>query len=314
MPLPSPIQRVLIVSNSASGRGMGAGIIARATTTLQRAGVTTRVLPVDRADRVGFQARFRQELLHADALVLAGGDGTVHYSLPVIADTAASTPIYHLPLGTENLFARQFGMTRDADQLLRALRVNHTMPIDMGLLHSADEPTPTPFVLMCSIGPDAGVIRRLHAARTGNINHLSYIRPIVGEILSPSLPELSVEADGVSIVDHQRGTLLVANSAQYAMRMNPAPDARVDDGLLDVVFFPATSGPAAALWMARARVGAHLDHPALIATRAKSVRIHAEPGACIHQLDGELGGRSHCASELNITIQPAALRVLLPGD
>ena len=53
------------------------------------------------------------------ALIVVGGDGTVHATLPFLARTGL--PVYHAPLGTENLFARQFGMSRDP-QRVRARR------------------------------------------------------------------------------------------------------------------------------------------------------------------------------------------------
>lgn len=301
--------RVLIISNAHSGRGHATRVVARAVHELLRAGISPQLLPVDRADPAAFSARFRESLAHANALILAGGDGTVHYSLPVVAGT--NVPVYHLPLGTENLFSREFATTSDPRHLLRAVQTNRSQLIDLGSATSDTASPPTPFALMCSIGPDAGVIRRLHASRTGAISHLHYLRPTLDELRQPSLPSLTIEADGCTLVRTTPGMAVIANSRHYGARFNPAADAKVDDGLLDVVFFPAQSGPAALLWMLRALAGVHTTHPACVISRARTIRVSSDR-PLPHQLDGELGHRQ--TTTLRFDVHPATLRILLPSD
>ncbi|HEX2837876.1 MAG TPA: diacylglycerol kinase family protein [Phycisphaerales bacterium] len=299
---------VLVISNADSGRGNASGVVARAMHEMLVSRVSPRLLQVDRADPTAFMRRFREAVPRSDVLVVAGGDGTLHHALPVV--TGTQVPVYHLPLGTENLFAREFDSCRDPRRLLRAVLSRQSRAVDVGLA-AVDGGSATPFALMASIGPDAGVIRRLHAARTGAITHLSYIQPIWEELLEPSLPAMTIEADGRVLVSNTRGMLIIANSRQYGGRLDPARDAKVDDGLLDVVFFPATTGPAAGLWMLRSLVGVHATHPSAITTRARRVAVRSG-SPMVHQMDGELGTRP--AHQLEFAVQPRALRVLLPGD
>lgn len=305
-----PLRRILIVSNALSGRGQGVRVVAAAVAHLRREGFLVHELPVDRADPAAFRARFRAALAHADALVLAGGDGTVHHALPVAA--SAGVPVFHMPLGTENLFSRECGSCCDLHRLARTLRRGESRLVDMGSVTGGDVDAPTHFALMCSIGPDAGVIRRLHATRRGAITHLSYLRPTWDELLDPALPLLTVEADGKVLVRRTRGMLIIANSRHYGGRLNPACDARADDGLLDLVFFPADTGPGAALWMARSLLGAHTTHPAAVCARARAVKVETADGNLPHQMDGELG--HHQTSQLTIAVAPRSLRVLTPAD
>ncbi len=299
---------VLVILNAHSGRGNASDAVARAMHEMLGSRASPRLLPVDRADPTAFMRRFREAIPRSDVLVVAGGDGTLHHSLPVVVGT--QVPVYHIPLGTENLFAREFDCCRDPRRLLRAVLNRQSRAVDVGLA-ATDGGPPTPFALMASVGPDAGVIRRLHASRTGAITHLSYIQPIWQELLEPSLPAMTIEADGRVLVSNTRGMLIVANSRQYGGRLDPARDAKVDDGLLDVVFFPATSGPAAGLWMLRSFVGVHATHPAAVTARARRIVVSSST-PMVHQMDGELGTRP--AHQLEFTVQPRALRVLLPGD
>src|SRR5678815_1398252 len=112
---------------------------------------------------------------------------------------------------------------------------SQVLDVDVGVVTIAG--TEVPFVLMCSLGPDASVMRRLDEARRGPISHLSYIRPILAELRDPCLPRVTIEVDGKRVVDGQTGMVVIANSRQYAIRIDPAYKASMTDGLLDMVFF-----------------------------------------------------------------------------
>ena len=246
-------------------------------------------------------------------LVIAGGDGTLHHTLPAVINTGV--PIYHLAMGTENLFARQFRMDRTPRTLDRTIKSWRTLDIDVATLTlgGSTPANPHPFVLMCSIGPDASVIRRLDAARRGPISHLSYLKPIAAELLSPSLPRLTIEADGRRVVEDTPGMAVIANSRQYAMRIDPAMNASMTDGLLDIVFFPATNRYSLAGWVLKSRLRRHLGKP-LTYEHARCVRVVSDLSSSpAYQLDGECGRHSFEKHlHLDFEVRPKALCVLTP--
>lgn len=262
-------------------------------------------------------------LRHSDALVIAGGDGTVHRAARDAIN--AAVPIYHIPCGNENLFARQFGMDRKIHTLLRALAAPRVVRIDAATVEDANAPAdghvPPLSLLMCSVGPDAGVIQRLTALRTRAIGHFAYIEPIVRECVRPSFPPLTVDLDGRRILENARGTLIVANSRQYALRIDPARRADMSDGLLDVVFLPGRGALSALLWAIRCRWRRDIDRCGALYLTGTDVRIQSpEPGP--YQIDGDSPG--WCGADrdtlspgsrplsLHIALLPAALPVLTP--
>jgi diacylglycerol kinase (ATP) len=282
--------RVLLLTNTSSGSGRA----ARASQSLARAlaGAGHDPLLTDpRADDLAAALRA------ADAVVVLGGDGTVHHALPLLA--RVNVPLYHCPLGTENLFARQFRMSASPAAILTALHapVSH---IDLG------ECNGRPFAIMLSVGPDAGVIHRLTRARTGPISHASYVRPVLAEAIRPTLGPLHVDVDHTPFVTGQRGLLVLANTRQYALRLDPAPRARADDARLDVVFFPASSSLRVALGLCLARLRLHIRAGLARAASAQHITIRA-PGLPV-QADGE--ALPFDASNLSISTRPGALRVL----
>lgn len=284
---------------------------------LAQAGSRAMLLETRREPPEASAARLRAALEGIDLLIVAGGDGTLHYALPAVV--GSGVPVYHVAMGTENLFARQFRMDARPQTLERAINAWRVLDVDVGSLELAGEgaaPSPAlhPFVLMCSIGPDAGVIRRLDAARRGPITHFSYVRPIAMEILTPSLPRLTIEADGKRLVDNLPGMAVIANSRQYAMRIDPARNASMTDGLLDVVFFPASHGLRLAAWVVRSRLGRHIIPPLVYAT-ARSVRVtgDAAAGPPAYQIDGECGRHTFPQGfALSLGVRERSLRVLAP--
>jgi len=101
--------------------------------------------------------------------------------------------------------------------------------------------------------------------------------------------------------------VIVANGRHVAGGMLIAPDASVDDGLLDVVLIPKRSVPELALLAAQIAVGAHLSNDAIIFRRASKLTVNSKPGMWFN-VDGELVGNEPARFE----ILPRALRFIAP--
>ncbi|MGH7132079.1 MAG: diacylglycerol/lipid kinase family protein [Phycisphaerales bacterium] len=297
--------RLLLLSNPRSGSRRGPRLAATFAEHLARAG-----FELDAAD---VRSSWVERLAGAAALLVAGGDGSVLHALDAACRT--SVPIYHIPSGNENLFAREFGHTRDPIRAAAALRQMRTVAVDLGRVTAADGWT-SPFSMMCSFGPDASVVHRLEAARPAGGGHLVYARPIVAELLSPAIPRLRVEVDGKELVGNERGVLIVANGRQYAVGINPARDASMTDGLVDVVFLPARGRFDTLAWAARCRTRADLTSAGAFLSKGREVVVEPTEGLAHAQLEGEVV-RSEVAPGRPLTIRcdPGVLRVVqMPSE
>jgi diacylglycerol kinase (ATP) len=246
----------------------------------------------------------------ADLLVVLGGDGAVRMAAP--AAVRAGKPIYHLPQGTENLFAREFGMDRSPETLLRAIERRTVRKADIGVANGRT------FLLMASIGFDAEVVHDLAGKRGRSISHWSYVPPILRQLRNWRPPRLEIEVDGERLPIDQPGFVVIANSAQYGWRLNPCAQATIDDGLLDVGFFPTRTRFGMALWAMRCRMGRQGTHSKLVQKSGKAVRIRSDQ-ALRYQLDGDPPGEDKTPGpseggrfRLDIEIQPGCLSVLVP--
>jgi diacylglycerol kinase family enzyme len=313
--------KIVLLANHKSGRGLGPERSRQLVGSLRGDGHEVIELAVGESHQ-----RLAAELAGAGALLLAGGDGTVHKTLD--DSLAAGVPVYHVPCGNENLFAREFGMKCDAELLRRAVADGKTTRVDVGVAQElGDHAGPAQhFLLMCGIGPDAGVVERLTALRTKAVGHAAYIEPVLREILSPRLPRLIVEVDGRRVVDGRRGSLIIANSRHYGFRLDPAERASMTDGRLDVVFLPCGTSLGALWWCLRLRLGWRRRGRGY--WEGSDISVHALDEA-VYQLDGDaprwrlagspeqkrrthLPGGSEDGLRLRITVRPAALPVLVP--
>jgi len=274
--------RVAILYNPRAGKGRGAAFVPKVALALSGAGHESREVDVTTA-----AGEVPALLEWAQAVVIVGGDGTLHHTLPALVRTPR--PVYHAAMGTENLFAREFGHVPDAKRVAAAVSRGETRTIDIASLAvPGGKAPPTLFAIMASVGPDASIIHRLSGARSGPIRHASYVRPFLRELVSPRVPVVSVSIDGRVIVDGRSGMVVVANMRQYALRLDPAPSADPADGLLDVVFIPGRSLPAIVLVLGAWRLGGRSE---VIAARGRSVELGTSGDACL-QLDGEGGAQA----------------------
>lgn len=290
--------------NPLSGKGKAAALAQSVADAAWRAGHGVELLPT----RPGHPLT-KAEIQGIEVLAVAGGDGTIHWTLDALRDADAA--VYHVPCGTENLFAREFGTTAQPAHFVEALAQGRMVRVDLGACNGEL------FSLMCSFGPDAGVIHRLCDSRTGPITTASYLRPVLAELIDPRIPKLSVWSGGQEMVSRQRGLLVVGNSRHYAWGLNPARNADVDDGLLDFAFFPADTVADVLVWAAK--LGATWDrrrarHRALphgaIQFQSSAARVESHDGACLCQMDGEQKKIAQSGGSFEFHSLRGSLRVL----
>jgi diacylglycerol kinase (ATP) len=307
---PPPAElRVLLAFNPRSGRGRGvraAELFASALDGREVRGQRVRVQKV----AVGPGVDLGPALADSHVLAIAGGDGSVHHT--ALAAIASAVPIYHIPCGNENLLAREFRMDAQPETLARALERWTVRRVDVADF-SAGEARGS-FLLMCSLGPDASIIRRLAAVRTRAVGHWAYLRPMLSELARPCYARVSVRVDGERIVDHEPGIVLVANSRQYALRIDPAARASISDGLLDVVFLPCSSRARVVAWGVRARLRRHQRHADVLYRQGKQIEISTESTPVPFQLDGECPAAEEgmLRGSMSMHIRPGVLQVLMP--
>lgn len=290
-------RRIAILYNPISGAGRAARLAEDLVSALAAQGFEPRSIPTRREPAAAW---LPAGLEGADAVVVVGGDGAVRLAAGAVAD--ADLPLYHAPAGTENLFARSFGMEASGAALVAALRRGESFAID--LAHCNEEC----FTLMASVGFDADVVHRLAARRTGAITHWSYLPAILHGVSTWRAPRIGLAVDGAAETDLGRGILVVGNMPSYGFGLHPVRQAEASDGLLDATFLPCTGGWGAVAWMVRCWLSGR-SIPGARCYRGPAMTVRTEPPGR-WQLDGDAAGRPEGEAEVRITLGPRRLRLL----
>jgi diacylglycerol kinase family enzyme len=268
--------RVLVLFNPIAGAGRARSASAALAAQLEGAGHIPALLE----SRRGADSTWLQEALEAptDLVVVVGGDGAVRLACDAVARKCI--PLWQSPLGTENLFARQWGMRRGAKSLLAAMDRWRVSTCDVALANGE------PFMLMASMGFDAEVVHDLASRRRGGISHLSYLAPILRTVATFELQHLEVHVDGVRLDGGGTGFVVIANARQYALRVDPVPHAEPADELLDVSWFPARSIVGVSAWSIGCRLRRQHRNGRLRRGRGREVLVECH-SRFRYQLDGD---------------------------
>jgi diacylglycerol kinase (ATP) len=183
----------------------------------------------------------------ADAIVIFGGDGTIHHHLRTLVELGV--PLMVVPCGSGNDFARALGLQSPHDSLaawqkfasgggnVRTIDLGVIQPLpktDSALIKSMNDQAHY-FCCAAGVGLDAEITRRANALPRWIRAHGGYGLAAPHEFLRFQPFPMKVCSNGGG-PGQFRPTLLaaVANTSTYGGGMKIAPQAKLDDGKLDI--------------------------------------------------------------------------------
>jgi YegS/Rv2252/BmrU family lipid kinase len=233
----------------------------------------------------------------AELVVACGGDGTVNEVLQGVAGTAARLGVW--PTGTANVLADELGLPYRLEAVAAALAAGRTRRFSVG--RAADRY----FIVMAGIGLDAAVVHRVNPTTKHVLGEGAYWLASFRQLAAWPPARFVVEAAGRT----EPATLaVVANAAGYGGGLHFAPDARMDDDLLDLCLIDSTDRLFLLRCMAAAFRGAHLGLPGVTYFRAPRL-VARGPAEVEVQVDGEPAG----ALPMEFECVPDAVSVVLPA-
>jgi diacylglycerol kinase (ATP) len=295
--LPEESRRVIISANPHAGARQRNDLIDRLVNELIAYGCDAQV--TTDADELTELAEAWTASGDLRAVVAAGGDGTAAF---VANRVPHQTPLALLPLGTENLLSKYLETTSDPVKLAETIALGSAVSLDAG---QAGERL---FLLMCGVGFDADVVRRVHAERKGHISHLAYAKPIFEAIRNYQYPEVHVTCRDAAgeLQELNARWVFVVNVPRYAGGLAISPDAEADDGLLNVCTFREGSFLNGLIYLSGVLFGQHQNWDDCGTMRASEVRI-TSTAEVPYQLDGDPGG----VLPVEIKILPHRLSLLV---
>ena len=224
-----------------------------------------------------------------DGLIAAGGDGTLFevlnglYSHP----KSARIPLGLLPIGTGNAFARDLGLKpaawSDAIDLLQRQR---TREVDVGFVKSADKS----FYFLNIVGMGFTVDAGKTAQKLKFFGNTAYTLATLWQVLKLKSYPLVADLDGRELRSDNI-FITISNTRFTGTHFLIAPDASIDDGLLDVTILENLHRHRLLRLFPTIYDGRHVQYKEISTHKVAKINIHS-PTAMLLGPDGELTGRS----------------------
>ena len=235
-------------------------------------------------------------------MIAAGGDGTLNEVINGVAPHAERVQVGLVPLGTGNDFARMLDLPASIDECIEVLRAGHARPTDLVRVTSDR----VRYFINVSAGGFSGTVNeKMTPEIKQSWGPFAYLR-----CAAEALPELRAYRTEITLDDSEVLALdlynvVIANGRYVAGGTLIAPEASIDDGMLDVILIPQNSAGDIALVAAQIMIGSHLTSEGVVFRRAAKVAVNSTPGMWFN-VDGELVGNEPAVFE----IMPRALQFL----
>ncbi len=259
----------------------------------------------------------------ADVILLFGGDGTIHRHLSLLV--GLRVPVLIVPAGSGNDFARALGLRSMRNSLAAWRRFcggqGNVRAIDLGVVTpladadgaSAPHKSPSYFCSVAGVGLDVEVARRANALPRWLRGHGGYalaLAPSLFRFAPFRMRILAPDEAGGGWVTRRDGLSTLAafgNTGMYGGGMKIAPQARMDDGKLDVCVIGGIGRFKLACMFPSVYFGRHLGIREVGYFQAARVRVETET-----PLDVYADGEFVCRTPAEISVQHGALRVIVP--
>jgi len=231
-----------------------------------------------------------------ERVVAAGGDGTINEVVNGLA--GSPTALGLLPLGTMNVFATELGLPiGNLRKCWEVIEHGHIQAVD--LLRANDHH----FVQLAGVGFDAQIVAATSFDFKKSLGPLSYVISAT-QIASNKPPLLSVRGGGGT---REGSFVLIGNGRYYGGPFVLFKDARIDDGMLDVLIFKNLGYLDIVRYLQAIVLGNHTALSDVEYFQTAQVRV-TSLGPVPVEVDGDVIG----TLPVTFKVAPKSLRVLIP--
>jgi len=237
-----------------------------------------------------------------DAIGLAGGDGTVMLALSALTGPN-QVPLGILPIGSGNDFARDVGVPGSVPDAFRTLLQGTPRWVDV----ACATPQGGRYCCVASIGLDERALQLIHHSRLPRSKLLN-IYAALRALLTYDPQPVRITWEGGQF----EGKVMfaaVTNTRSYGGGFKVSPEARVDDGELNLCIVGNTPKARLLCQFPRILKGTHGVMPEVILASSPWVQLESLAGALPVSLDGEL---PQTTTPLELRCEPRAVQILIP--
>jgi len=293
-------RRVKLILNPTAGHGRGRKELEHILRALHGYNIETE-LAVTEYHNHASELAAQTDFSRFDALVVAGGDGTVYEAMNGFMHLPQDQrkPLGIIPIGTGNAGAWDTSGVRTIDEAVQVIARGTKRLVDVGTF-LMDHHTYY-FLNVIGVGFVADV--GTHAVKMKWLGETAYTFGVRWETVSLKSHHMHFEIDGDQF-DEQGLFVEFCNTRYTAADMLIAPDAKIDDGYLDVVVCKDTNRRTLLKAFPKVFKGTHTTLPIIDVYKARSIKLWTEEPKVLIP-DGELFGRT----PIEVGIQHRALEI-----
>jgi len=302
------IKNIGIVLNPTAGRGKAGRIFPQVLSILHEAGIKTLV-EITEFPGHATELAVRLAKKGVDAVVSAGGDGTVNEVLNGLVELDFSVPMGALGIGTGNDFLKSAGTAKDLAKQVEVIKLGCVKLLDLMRITYCDFEGKTAVrysVNDFGVGFPAKVSFRVNNMKGALKGAWSYVAAVISEIRQNKPVHLKLETPEGSYKGFYN--MLFAMIGQYVGGgIKIAPMAVVDDGYMDVLFVENLTRLETLKLLPKAFKGTHLPHPK--ATHVRTQKLTVDGVQELVYVQGEVIG----FTPANIELLPHKVPFLWPS-
>jgi diacylglycerol kinase (ATP) len=303
--------RALVIVNPRSGGGLSESRWARVrgalTDGLGELDSVFTTAPRHAADLAAEAAAAGRRLI-----IALGGDGTIHEVADglLMAGAGATTEIALIPRGTGGDLRRTLEVPEEIAAAARHIRDAKARPVDAGRVRfrapDGGEAV-RHFINVASFGFSSAVARRANRSSKRFGGKIAFMGATLRELMVYDNVDVWLTIDGGARVRRRVRLVAVGNGRFFGGGMKICPEARLDDGALELVTVGDLSVGEVVVNLGKLFAGTHLELDDV--DHARVTRLTAEPAEPDIQIPIELDGETPGHLPATFEILPAALRI-----
>ena len=296
-----PIRAKLIANPGAGNVLLAASRFEQVTSFLMEAGVKVDVA-FARPKKEAIPIAQKAVKDGYDVVIAMGGDGTIGAVIRGIAGSKARLGI--IPAGTENDIARALGIPEDLKEACAIIAAGNTRKVDLGCITTKDRKNHY-FFMMIAIGLTATLYPMVNDVPNGKFGGvMEAIKTILK--YKPN-PTVNLTLDDDSKIEVESMLVTITNTPVTGIKNLVAPDASMDDGLLDISVYPGFSKAELLNYFIKTANEGTTPDGRIQRYRAKKIKVKTSPKLDISS-EGIIVGKGTAW----IKLLPGAMRVIAP--
>jgi YegS/Rv2252/BmrU family lipid kinase len=286
-----------LLVNPSAGGGRTRDLLPKIERALAERGLTHTVVFTTGLEHGCAEGRAASDA--GDIPVVVSGDGLIGQIGGALAESGTTMGL--IPAGRGNDLARVLGIPTEVEGAVDVLAAGATRTIDVG------EANGKRFLGIASCGFDSDANRIANEAKWVK-GRLVYAYAAIRALIEWRPARFTLTLDG----EHREFggySVAAANNAAFGGGMFVAPDAKLDDGQLDVVYITQVSRLHYLVNLPKVFDGKHVENDEVVVLRAREVTVEADRSFAVYA-DGD-----HLTDlPATIRVLPAALRVIAPPE